>query len=319
MAGVGDDHINVTGSIDRKLMRTRKKPLRRQSTRKGKTGSPVPKRSGSLEDLYTGTLVTELPNDFPVLLDPNFLTDQVMDIDSILKQNGRNDTLKKNLEGKIQLSERAVKRLSIKRMKISTKSENEIGSIEATDSDNKTHSDAKTDSDTSAEVSMKSVPIVTLEPDIPCVSKNHVMASKIPNDVKLQPLNISRISSTSRDSSDSGIYDLNTREASTHGVSTENSPTETNVPDHILFPPKDLKTNLQILRTRTKNRPDSMLSQLCVVTVTLPANIYQGQKDRGAMLKFRFSPHAQIETLRVAILKVSNCIILYMYNAFTYM
>ena len=239
MAGVGDDHINLTGSIDRKLMRTRKKPLRRQSTRKGKTGSPVPKRSGSLEDLYTGTLVTELPNDFPVLLDPHFLTDQVMDIDSILKQNGRNDTLKKNLEGKIQLSERAVKRLSIKRMKISTKSENETGSIEATDSDNKTHSDAKTDSDTSAEVSMKSVPIVTLEPDIPCVSypKNHVMTLKIPNEVKLQPLNISRISSTSRDSSDSGIYDLNTREASTHGVSTENSPTETNVPDHILFPP----------------------------------------------------------------------------------
>ena len=60
-----------------------------------------------------------------------------------------------------------------------------------------------------------------------------------------------------------------------------------------------------ILRFRNKDRDSILLSQLCVVAVTLPADIIQGQqKGKGAMLKFRFSPYTQIEALRVAILKV---------------
>ena len=50
-----------------------------------------------------------------------------------------------------------------------------------------------------------------------------------------------------------------------------------------------------------------MLSELCVVSVSLPASVAQGQKGVGAVLKFRFSPYKQIEFLRVAILKVNTC------------
>ena len=55
-----------------------------------------------------------------------------------------------------------------------------------------------------------------------------------------------------------------------------------------------------------------MLSELCVVSVSLPASIAQGQKGIGAMLKFRFSPYKQIEFLRVAILKVCVYVSVYM-------
>lgn len=59
------------------------------------------------------------------------------------------------------------------------------------------------------------------------------------------------------------------------------------------------------LRIGTKHHRKSMLlSELCVVGVSLPANVGQGQKGRGCMLKCRFSPYTQIEHLRVAILKV---------------
>jgi len=48
-----------------------------------------------------------------------------------------------------------------------------------------------------------------------------------------------------------------------------------------------------------------LLSELCVVGVSIPAEMAQGQRGRGTVLKFRFSPYTQIEFLRVAILKVS--------------
>ena len=52
------------------------------------------------------------------------------------------------------------------------------------------------------------------------------------------------------------------------------------------------------------NRNTVMLSEYCVVTVNLPAYIATGQKGKGAVLKFRFSPYTKIEYLRIAILKV---------------
>ena len=51
-----------------------------------------------------------------------------------------------------------------------------------------------------------------------------------------------------------------------------------------------------------------LLSELCVVDVSVPANLAQGQKGRGTVLKFRFSPYTQIEFLRLAILKVCVCV-----------
>ncbi|XP_064383914.1 uncharacterized protein LOC135332919 isoform X2 [Halichondria panicea] len=51
------------------------------------------------------------------------------------------------------------------------------------------------------------------------------------------------------------------------------------------------------------NRKSMLLSELCVVTVSIPGDVAQGQKGRGTSLKFRFSPYTLIEFLRVAILK----------------
>ena len=59
------------------------------------------------------------------------------------------------------------------------------------------------------------------------------------------------------------------------------------------------------MRLGTKQHRKSMLlSELCVVSVSLPAAVAQGQKGHGCVLKCRFSPYTQIEYLRVAILKV---------------
>lgn len=54
----------------------------------------------------------------------------------------------------------------------------------------------------------------------------------------------------------------------------------------------------------SNNRNTVVLSELNVVTVNLPAHIATGQKGKGAVLKFRFSPYTKIEYLRIAILKV---------------
>ena len=54
----------------------------------------------------------------------------------------------------------------------------------------------------------------------------------------------------------------------------------------------------------SNNRNTVMLSEYYVVTVNLPAYIATGQKGKGAVLKFRFSPYTKIEYLRIAILKV---------------
>lgn len=54
----------------------------------------------------------------------------------------------------------------------------------------------------------------------------------------------------------------------------------------------------------SNNRNTVMLSEYYVVTVNLPAHIATGQKGKGAVLKFRFSPYTKIEYLRIAILKV---------------
>ena len=123
-------------------------------------------------------------------------------------------------------------------------------------------------------------------------------------------------------STDSGIAEENDRDLASHGISTENSPTEMSIRNH-LAPPASLtsvgsKGSFDSFRFQTRDRRDSMLlSQLCVVAVTIPADIIRGQKGKGAMLKFRFSPYTQIEALRVAILKVCQLLWLnYLYILF---
>lgn len=56
------------------------------------------------------------------------------------------------------------------------------------------------------------------------------------------------------------------------------------------------------------NRKSMLLSELCVVAVSISADLAQAQKGCGTVLKFRFSPYTQIEFLRVAILKVRACV-----------
>ena len=59
---------------------------------------------------------------------------------------------------------------------------------------------------------------------------------------------------------------------------------------------------------RHRHRKSMLLSELCVVAVSVPAELTQGQRGRGMVLKFRFSPYTLIELLRVAILKVNNTV-----------
>ena len=46
------------------------------------------------------------------------------------------------------------------------------------------------------------------------------------------------------------------------------------------------------------------LSDLCIVTVVVPADVCVGPKGRGVALQFRFNPYTVIEYLRISILKV---------------
>ena len=49
------------------------------------------------------------------------------------------------------------------------------------------------------------------------------------------------------------------------------------------------------------------LSDLCIVSVVLPADVCVGAKGRGVALQFRFNPYTVIEYLRISILKVCVC------------
>ena len=287
-----------TGSLDRG--QTRGPPRRSKSTRLKHPSLPPMKKSGSLEDVYTGTLVKELPADFPVHLDPKAIHNQIMDIDRVLGQNGMSDSLRRSLEGQVTPSRRAIRRMSAKkRNQVTASPDNEE---EGTDLGVKSKGGVA--GQQAVDVS------ITLEGE-----DGTVTTCKSPTDFpeSINPISGALGTKTSvlRDSSistDSGIgYELHvTREMvhTTHGVSTENSPTETGTSDRLLPPLSSMRPSLA--DKHLSERPDSMLSQLCVVTVSLPASIHEGQKGRGAILKFRFSPHTQIETLRVAILKVSG-------------
>lgn len=255
------------------------KKLKRQSTRRKNKPVPDPTRSGSMEDI-TGTQVKEIPDDFFVNFDmmPN-MTDQVMDID--IKRNGSTDQFSNSVEGQIVPSRETAIRLS-------TRSKN----------NHKQHDFNNTTVETCLDVTLKVAPINTTAGDDTTEGGDTEATD-------WSSIQVPRYPSSQRYSSDSGYQDQEIdRELATHGNSTENSLTDVTQRDH---PSNHLSIkSFDSLKYGTKKVRESMLllSQLCVVTVMLPADIQQGQKGRGAVLKFRFSPYTQIETLRVAILKV---------------
>lgn len=235
------------------------------------------KKCGSVEEIsFTGTQVSEIPDDFSILLDPISLT---VDMD-MLKHNGMSDHIRRKVEGKVDPSTIKNKRLSIRRPR----------EEESTDCSDKSE-------DSSLGTSLRATKIeVSVEGD-----RDNPPTSLTPSVDTIKELKHNGIR-TSTASTDSGIDHV------TQGMTTENFPTDSG-------PTRDTNVTLKALspkphpfdspKYRMNSHPESMLlSQLCIVTVTVPAEVHQGHKGKGASLKFRFSPYTQIESLRLAILKV---------------
>ena len=300
-------------SLDRRIDRQKQRSFRSRASRKGSPS--IMKRSGSSEEIFTGTRVTKIPENFLVHLD----MDNVPDATNVELNAGSKDGGHSAVEGKMQPSALAVRRMSGKGRSNSFKrrspyrdntdsgtqdmgklDENIVGTPLI-----KFESELPTKSADVVDGSIKAGKEVTAEKELDGVGEEGVVVAAAAG---YPGSSVSRISTAS---TDSGIAEESEREISSHGASTENSPTEPNTRPIHLQPPNGLKFNMKLgafdsLRYRTKEHRDSMmLSQLCVVVVSLPADINQGQKGRGSMLSFRFSPYTQIESVRVAILKVS--------------
>ena len=287
----------------RSLDRRRHKSSRRSRKENQPT---IIRRSGSQEEVYTGTLVTEIPENFLVHMEPRKESEQMTDIDPNSK--GSSDSLL--VEGKVELSENMRRRISRKGGRPGSKKNNSSLKHDATDgsesvdagkSESTSKPVIKCENENGYIVSSQNLENGTTELTIPVPS---VKNEQVSTTKEVEEEGDETVLRNSTASTDSGIAEPSERELASHGTSTENSPTEMSVRTHLL-PPR----NFEMLRFRNKDRDSMLLSQLCVVAVTLPADIHQGQqKGKGAILKFRFSPYTQIEALRVAILKVSrNC------------
>jgi hypothetical protein len=224
-------------------------------------------KTNSMEDI-TGKKVTDIPADFLVNFE-NLLPLPMTDqvMDIDIKRNGSSDDFHDTVEGKITPSSEANMRIK-----------------------SKTLANDFTDS-----INIETRPNITIKIPSPPIGAPHT--NIIDSEKEGQRL-----------STDSGIAIQEINDMATHGNSTENSLTEMPQRDHPSNGTHLSLRSFDSLKYGTKRARESMLlSQLCVVSVVLPADIYQGQqKGRGAMLKFRFSPYTQIETLRVAILKVTR-------------
>lgn len=287
------------GYNSRSLDRRRHKSSRRSRKENQPT---IIRRSGSQEEVYTGTLVTEIPENFLVHMEPRKESEQLTDIDPNSK--GSSDNLL--VEGKVELSETLRRRISRKGgrpgSKKNTKHDAPDGSesVDAGKSEPTTKPVIRCENENGYIVSSQkqSQENGPMQLTIPVPNVKNEQVSTITKEEEVEGDETLLRNSTA--STDSGIAEPSERELASHGTSTENSPTEMSARTHLL-PPR----NFDMLRFRSKDRDSMLLSQLCVVAVTLPADIHQGQqKGKGAMLKFRFSPYTQIEALRVAILKV---------------
>lgn len=305
---------------------------------KGKTQSLHRKRS--TDDLYTGLMVRELPDKFEVKIAPRDLQGEIMDLDF----EATKASLKMLKTEKPKLSKQAWTRLSSKSRGRTASSHGpedmkreEVAAMRRTESADHPSRAAKARSSKEGTPERHPIPLVR-EPSAEVDGRQDgVDALRLPDSPSLEQLRISMVST------DSGLGEdpsQNDRETATHGTATENIPTSLggpyglsasiSVPSspspptsssapaishslgasnvHLRLPKSGLPAgSYSSMRLSTTNHRKSMLlSELCVVTVSVPADTAQAQKGRGAQLKFRFSPYTQIEFLRIAILKVKE-------------
>lgn len=256
-------------------------------------------------------LVKEIPESFLVHMEP-CKSEQLMDIDPTQKDSG-NHLL---VEGKVELSDTLKRRISRKGGRSGSKKSPHTAGTEIGGREEEVST-----------LRVESNEVIAGKPQIRCenengflvqVNKQQQCQESMADDIIVEKVSQTKgeeeeeaedgtILRNSTASTDSGIAEVNDRDLASHGTFTENSPTEMNTRNH-LAPPSltsfSSKGSLDSLRFHKDRRDSMLLSQLCVVAVSLPADIIQGQKGKGAMLKFRFSPYTQIEALRVAILKV---------------
>lgn len=247
-------------------------------------------RCASIDQLlYTGKKVLKLPENFTVKIRPRNLDSEIMDLDLDVETKHSHDQLR--LKEKPQLSKKAWNRLSNKRRaRISTS-----GGDDSTDRAPPQQSEG----DIKEKPAMLQVPLIIEALDGEQKPQNPMI-----------PIDHTRMSTMSTDSGFDDPSQID-REGVTHGIA-ENCLTATTTDE--LHRHSSLPVHLRVphgigvfdsIRVGTKHHRKSMLlSDLCVVTVSVPTEIAQGQKGRGAVLKFRFSPYTQIEFLRIAILKV---------------
>lgn len=246
-------------------------------------------RCASIDQLmYTGKKVSKLPEDFTVKIRPRNLDSEIMDLDLDVTKHSL-DQLR--LKEKPQLSKKAWNRLSNKRRaRISTS-----GGDDSADGAPPQQSEG----DIKEKPAVLQVPLIIEALDEEQKPQNPII-----------PIDHTRMSTMSTDSGFDDPSQID-REGVTHGIA-ENCLTATTTDE--LHRHSSLPVHLRVphgigvfdsIRVGTKHHRKSMLlSDLCVVTVSVPTEIAQGQKGRGAVLKFRFSPYTQIEFLRIAILKV---------------
>ena len=257
-----------------------------RATRQQQRPSSTLTRAGSTDDIV-GRRVSEIPTDFPVHLNVDNPSLVELDLEGTRQAFGGDSTITQLcLEtGKEVVSEGARRRLSKKKRGISPQTV--------------THkSDDEVEPSTIAHMPVK-------------------MASSVPVTITttFEPTSLGegvdghrgRISTLSTDSGLGDDHASQTERYSTTSASLNDIRSHPlamhNMPRHATSDTISLM-NSSAARGRVHEQRSMLLSDLCVVSVSIAADLYQGQKGQGGALKFRFSPYTQIEYLRVAILKV---------------
>ena len=267
-------------------------------------------RCGSDDDIYTGKRVTKVPEAFTVTVGPRNFSNEIIGLDV---EDAKKSVQHLKIE-KPRLSKKALTRLSKKnRSKVESEESRETPPPLALTLEGSENSksllapEPKTAERKSPPPPSYTIPLITT-PD----EGEHEGEESDGHILPISPDSITRISTVSTDSGLGEDPSQNDRESATLGVVTENSSSQVQRRGHPLATASPnthvmLRVPKQSFRAGTKQQRKSMLlSELCVVTVSLPSEIAQGQKGKGAVLKFRFSPYTQIEFLRIAILKVGS-------------
>lgn len=320
-------------TIDRKMIRNRSRTLQDRRSR-----SLSRDRSVSTDDLYTGTRVSQVPEAFPVKIGPLNTVNEIIGLD-IEEARQNVDHMNLGLVEKPALSKKAQSRVSRKKRHGETLTEkNHVPRKRASSSPARDMLDGCTSPMANGGLSsFTAVPLVRSS-GAPLLSGNvrgdeqaaypgkTPMTHPVLSSLLVPSGNAERDSTVSTDSGFDDQSSQNDREnaspslllmTSSVGNTTEDLHTATTFSQRLhpeavggslskaFLRPSSALSGFNSLRTAPRHHRKSMLlSELCVVTVASSAEIAQGQKGRGVLLKFRFSPYTQIEYLRVAILKV---------------